>query len=476
MPDLLGAANPVPGYDKAATNRSIPTSPNNTQIQNIPDPSRVSRPDGRSERQGNDLQGDGNVRYDSSFQTFLQRLQNASSMSESLSRIFAGGERTVVLSGLGKGIAEEMSKALEMLRMNEAELLAFLKDQVKAGTRFSGPLFALLRNAYAQATSDTVRVDILNFLKAYSDYSSTAHIERNILRNLSDMADALPASWASKLRELTAILSNGIAAGDRSGNLALLKKEVIPLMSEYVNRTHDMGLPRSLLSQLALNITRYEGGSEESLLNAFHQLCAYGTLREQLNSIDDQSLLTLLRSSQFNQNSPAALFSSHLAAAAANALRGGGSAEVQQAFENLIAAILVNESVYMPLNHYLLPLEWNGRMLFSEMWVDPDAENDSRQSASGNKAIKFLFKMDVQSLGLFDIVLTSCGKDVDIRISCPEKAVPFSTQIEQAISQILIHNELVPSQVVVKKAEQPVSLTKVFPKIFERKNSVNVKA
>ena len=33
----------------------------------------------------------------------------------------------------------------------------------------------------------------------------------------------------------------------------------------------------------------------------------------------------------------------------------------------VVSAMLVNESVYMPINHYLLPLEWNGRMLFSAL-------------------------------------------------------------------------------------------------------------
>ena len=27
----------------------------------------------------------------------------------------------------------------------------------------------------------------------------------------------------------------------------------------------------------------------------------------------------------------------------------------------------------MPVNHYMIPLEMDGRMLFSELWVDPDA-------------------------------------------------------------------------------------------------------
>ena len=166
MPDILGATNPVPGYDKAAVNRNLPASPENTQIQNIPDPTRVGRTDGRTERQDSTLQGDGRIRYDSNFQTFLQRLQETPGMSESLSRIF-GWDRTEVSSGISAGMAEEMSRVLEMLQMDAAQLLEFLKGQARTGTRFHGALFALLRSAYAKAASDGMRSDILNFLKCY---------------------------------------------------------------------------------------------------------------------------------------------------------------------------------------------------------------------------------------------------------------------------------------------------------------------
>ncbi len=40
--------------------------------------------------------------------------------------------------------------------------------------------------------------------------------------------------------------------------------------------------------------------------------------------------------------------------------------------------------------------------------------------------MKILFKMDVQPLGLFDIILNSRGNEVDIQVSCPERVVPFS--------------------------------------------------
>ncbi|MDE6840133.1 MAG: hypothetical protein K2P49_04640, partial [Oscillospiraceae bacterium] len=91
------------------------------------------------------------------------------------------------------------------------------------------------------------------------------------------------------------------------------------------------------------------------------------------------------------------------------------------------------------------------------------------------KCMKFLFKIDVQGLGLFDVVLASREREVGIAVACPEGVAPFSREIEQTLSQILTRNELTPSGVSVRKMERPVTLTEVFPKIFEGKNSVNVK-
>jgi len=472
MADLLGATNPVPGYDNTNVNRNIPISPNNNQVQNVPDLDRVTGADHRTEQQDAGQAGE-KIRYDSNYQTFIQQLRQGQDGVKVLAKLLAR-EGTVVTSGMSEGIAEEMSQIMGLLKMDQGQLLQFLSAQMKAGTRFGGALFALLRNAYARADSAGVRGDILNFLKSYSDFSSTAHIEGNLLRNLAGMADAMPASWGDKLRQLLAQLENGVAAGDRQGNLNLIQQEVFPFMSSYVSTTHDLGTPRELLSLLALDVARYENGSEEKLTEAFHQLAGYGTLKSVLGAIDDKALLKLLQGSQFNEGTSAARFADHLAAAAARALRGEGSAEVQEVFRNLVSAMLINESVYMPLNHFLIPMELDGRMLFSELWVDPDAE-EKKGGGQGEKCMKFLFKIDVQGLGFFDVILTNRERDVGIVVSCPEGVVPFSKEIERTIGQILARNDLNSAGVSVRKMERPVTLTEVFPKIFEGKNSVNVK-
>lgn len=476
MADLLGATNPVPGYDKAVTNRSIPVTNNPPQLQNVPDLNRVTRADGRTEQQNGDYKG--SIRYDSNFQTFVQRLKETPGVMESITKVFAGREGTVVSSGMADGISGEMAKIMQMLQMDEKQLLEFLMAQGKSGTRFGGAFFALLRAAYSRAGSDSVRQEILQFLKSYADHSATAHIEGNMLHNLSRMADAMPARWAEQMRQLLAQLQNSIAAGDRKGSIALLQKGVFPFMSSYVEQTHDMGLPRELLSMLTLDLARYENGSEDKLQELFHQLKSYGTLKTQLQMIDDESLMLILRSSSHHADSPAVRFADSLAAAADRALRGEGSLELQQGLKDLMAAMLVNESVYMPLNHYILPLEWMDKLLFSELWVDPDSENDANTlgDANGGRVARYLLKVDVESLGMFDVLLVNQKENVGVQIACPEKVAPFAKRIEEAITQILVRNELKPKFVSVKKMERPLTLTEVFPKIFAERDGINVKA
>lgn len=483
MPDILGVTNPVPGRENVTANRNVPITQANTQnnpnIQNVPDLERVTHADGRTDRQDNNLSNSPqNIRYDSNFETFVQRLREAPDLAQSLARLFGGREGTVVTSGMSEGVAQEMAEIMQMMHMDADQLLAFLKGQLKAGSRCGGALFALLRNAYANASSAAVKEDILQFVKAHMDNASTEHIQKNLLRNLQGMADSMPASWSEKLRELIAQLESDMAAGDREAVLNKLRQQVFPHMAEYVARTHDMGTPRGLLSMLTLDMTRYENGAQENLLDAFRRLVSYGTLKDQLGALDEKSLLVLLRANNYDPSTQANQFADHLAAAAARALSGEGEASVQEVFRQLVAAMLINESVYMPLNHFILPLEWEGKFLFSELWVDPDAEREEEKNGARHKTgscVKLLFKMDVQDLGAFDVLLTSVDKEVSMNILCPQKVTPFADRISEALGQILTRNGLKNGGVVVRQMQRPLTLTEVFPQIFERKNSVNVK-
>lgn len=473
MPEILGVTNPSPAHDSALNNRNLPVSPGSVQIKNVPDPSRVTGPDGRTEQQDAGAKSSG-TRFDSNFQTFVQRLGGMSDIATAMGRVLSARAGMLVSSGMEEGIAQELSQFMEMLRMDRGQFLQFLTSQMQSATRFGGALFALLRGAYQKADSDGLRGDILQFLKRYSDNSSTSHLEGNLLRNLNQMARAIPARWGNQLIEMIGRLENGITAGDRAGNLKLLQGEILPFMSEYVARTHDLGRARDLLSLLVLDVSRYESGSEANMLQAFQLVKNHPALRDTLGALEDQALLVLLQNSVFTRAAKDNAFAHRLAQLSEQALSGSGGVEAQAAFRELISAFLVNESVYMSLNHHVIPLEWAGKLMFSELWVDPDAEPNTRTDTEG-KTQRFLFKIDIESLGFFDVVLTSRGAAVDLQVQCPEKLTPFLGLIELNMTRILQENGLQAKSVRVQKMERPFTISEVFPKLFERKDSVNVK-
>ena len=72
-----------------------------------------------------------------------------------------------------------------------------------------------------------------------------------------------------------------------------------------------MGLSRTLISMLALDVARYENGSRESLLQTFHQLSAHAPIREKLGDLSDAALLHAVEHSTFTKASETDQFANH---------------------------------------------------------------------------------------------------------------------------------------------------------------------
>lgn len=479
MPDLLGVTNAVPGNDTNLINRNMPQIPNDPRVQNAPDPDRVVRPDNRTDQQGANegLLGERLLRYDSNFINFLQNLNETPDLAQTMTQLLLMYQGTVVSSGLEEGIAVEMGALLEMLKMNEEEFVQFFQNQMNMGTRFSGPLFSILRNAYAGGASEGMKNSILQFLKRYSDYSETGHIQGNLLRTLTRLTRSIPATYGNQLLNMVSELEEKMGQGDRSGALKLLQGTIMPFLGSYTSRTNDMGLSRLLISLLSLDVARYESGSMENVMQTFRQLGTNPQLRAKLGGLTEEDLLRLLEQGKFAKAVSQDSFAGKLAQAAARALRGGAGAETQDAFRNIVSAFLVNESVYMPLTHLILPMEWLGRLMFSELWVDPDAEDNLKHGRGDREnVIRFLFKIDIQDLGFFDMVLTCRGENVDIQLYAPAAMTPFAGIVQGELAHILTENGLTTGSIQVQESDKPLTITEVFPKIFEGENSINVKA
>ncbi|MBQ9493972.1 MAG: hypothetical protein IJR54_09630 [Oscillibacter sp.] len=470
MPSLLGPTNPVPGYDQPPVRITTPP-PTDTTVQNIVDPDRVVRPDSKTEREDN-ADTSASTRYESNYMTFLQRLRGARDLPEVFMRILQWGG-VEVSSGMRSGFAEEMAQFMEFLKMDESQLLEFLKNQLQSGSRFTGALFSLIRDAYNGTTSEMARSDILQFLRRYSDFSSTGHLESKLLRETGDMTESLPSQWADQVKDILAKLQSGVDAGDRQANLNLLREKLFPLIARYVTTTHDHGRARQILSVMTLDLARYENGDTKGLLHAFRHLTSTGILPQELGKLSDADILRLLKESDFAKAAQNNAFAAHMASLTNAAIRGEAGVNAQDAFRNLMAAMLINESVYMPLNHVILPLDWNGEKMFAEMWVDPDVGNTRQKYGDGD--FRILIKLDVESLGAFDLLFDAHGTDVNLQVACPSLVAPYAEQVSQTLGQILSRNGLRPERVTVAEMRRPITISEVFPKILAGMSGINIK-
>ena len=383
----------------------------------------------------------------------------------------------VTTPGLAAGVTEELSGFLELLKMDPDAFRQFFQTQMEAGNRFAGPLFSLLREVYQKTPGDTVRGAILNFAKRYSDFSATGHIGRSMLSLLRQLSDYLPQSWRGQLAELTGKLENGLQAGARAENLELLQGQILPYLGSYIKRYHDMGTARTLLGMLMLHMARYENGAEEGVMLAFRQLGGYGDTLAGLNQLDDQTLWKLLRENQFTKAAQADTFTEQLARTAQRALQGEYGTDLREAFQEIVRSMLLNESVFLPLHHTIVPLEWEGRRMYSELWVDPDAEEreKARDGRGDGHKIQFLFKMDLPSVGFLEMTLGAGKEQVDVSVYGPDSVTAHSSLIAEDLGQILADHGLKGRSVQVQKHTRPLTLTEVFPGLFEGGRGINVK-
>ena len=240
-----------------------------------------------------------------------------------------------------------------------------------------------------------------------------------MLSTLREMSQSMPSRWADQLLVMTAQLENGIAAGDRQGNLQLLRQQIFSLVSGYVGQTHDHGRARELFSTLTLDLIRYENGDELSLVEAFRRLASYDLFSGDLAKLSDDDVLRLLQETDYFRASENDLFSDYLTSVTRRAVKGEGDSATQQVFRNIMDSVLINESVYMPLRHVMIPLEWNDRTMFSEMWIDPDPEENKKGSSrsGGERSFLVLIKMDIQELGAFDLLINAKGETASVSLS-----------------------------------------------------------
>lgn len=497
LSDILKVTTPPSGYENSTKTNPITT--NDTNIQNIVDPTKVVRPDGQAGSQESNNNGNGfTLNYESNFDKFMQLVRNSPPLVNVFSQMMFTGMGNIISSGINENFAQEISQFMEMIKMSDEQLLDFVKAQSSSSVRFKGTFFNVLRQVFTGSDSIELKGSILDFLKRYNDMASSEHIINNMDRTLADIAERLPKTYREtfiqlidKLITQKSVTESVIKQGNASQtdidsamafdskvnqqNTLILKREIIPLLGNYIARSHDLGKIRDLITKLTLDITRYENGNTEGFMLAFKNLLGYSSFRDKLGSITEKQIINVLLNTEFEKASEGSGIMDKLSSIIEKGMSGEAGHETKAVFQNIVNSFLINQSVYMPLLHMVIPAEVNGGLFFSEMWIDPDAENKNEGSNGGERKIKLLIKFDIKDVGFFDMVILSEDQKVDLQLYYPEKLMSMEKEIKSGISSIMEKNNLIFRSFLLEKCVKPKTISEIFPKIYERKNSINVK-
>lgn len=446
--------------------------PNETPgIQNPADPHAVNRADGQNTGESGTATGEGSGRildFEGNYAGFLRQLGQIEELPRELSSLLFG-EEGMILFRNQEGLEASLQELFSRIEMeNPEQLLSFLKAQSGEQMKFSGGFFDGLRGLLQERISEPLRDAVLDFVKSYNNLSAGEHLLRQMESISQDLKKLLLPSVRDRFTELVDKLDFSALPGDTEGNTRIIHNEIIPFLSRYVSQSHDFGAVRNATMLFILYAVKYEDGDRANLEKMSQRLMKNGDFRllfkgdpEELWKESAERILNQPKDDSFS-----ALFSKFLLAGT----EGKAGSENISRFQEVLNGLLVNESVYMPLTHTVIPFRFAGRQVMSEMWVEPESRR-----RGGNGGTKLLLKFHISKIGNFELVSLVQNKRVDMQLFLPEELMSRQKAVETAVSGILRQNGLSVANLGVFPRVRDIRLQEVFPSLSEQSHGINVR-
>lgn len=473
MANILQVTNPSLNTDRNVTTTQEARHPGqNPQIQNPVDPARVVRADGRQDGR-TDTATDGKysiIDYDSNYGAFVQRLGDGADLSGTVEKLLFGTGIETLFAG-DESVGEMVQQLLSSVQTDSpGELMTFLQEQLSGQAKFSGPFFDSLRGLLTGAASDSTKETALLFLKAYNDYSAGEHLLEQMRTLTGDISRLMMRSFRGDFAQLVDEMNWEAPNGDTAANTMLLNGRLIPFLSNYVARTHDYGAVREAVMHFILHAVKYENGNLQRLTELFDSLAGNRDFPRFFKNEARAELEKLLTDTprEASGSSFAETFSSLILKGA----NGYAGLENIQQFYQIMNGMLLNESVYLPLLHILVPFRYQDKEVMSEMWVDPDAAKDSE---SEERKMKMLLKFDIHGLGKFELCMALQDRKVDMQLYVPAALTGEMNSIQEHVTGILKNNGLGLKKLLVREKTGDLKLQEVFPEIRGKESTINVR-
>lgn len=528
MQDNMRIHPPVQTVDPNAKIRPTKEPP----VLNPIDPSRVTGNTTTAHAQSGKQDGlNLLLNHGSVYGRFINQLSMAQGLPQTLKKVlfeaFSLDGKTVKTGQLNSMLSELSEK----LKLSPDQIVEALKYQSENQTKFSGGLFEIMRQMLSQnANNKELEVLIGRFLKAYNGFFSTEDTLKAIITNLKQITNSIPKAYGSKLEALIAKLvtanpdlvneagkfiatqvnyqddieqfvasyptnnddefqgtkfkntatteSTSQQIAEKLGanfdkNLRILKQEVIPFLSGYVSKTNDFGKTRNTITLLINNIARLNTSSRDEVIEKFVDLIDFCKFTFDMSDDEINKIKNMFSSQLKTPPKPENELYDSIAKLLAEGSVSSERAVHKTMYRDIATSLLLDNSVFMPLTHLFLPINYNGKFMFSELWIEKDGKNKTL-STDQKPITKLLINFDIKGMGFFEAILWICEEKVDIQFNYPSSINHKKGDIKDNIHRIFRDNGMSINNLVLSVDELPKNVQVVFKNLFDSRRGVDV--
>lgn len=472
MADNLRITTPIPGGENV--NRLSPSKPTERSVVNpaLVPPANTDRQSGQ---QNNNLEFSFLLNRNSVFSKFVQQLGKTPDLSQSLGKLAFEIFNRAGQAEAGSSISEALKQLSQSLNMGREDIVRNLSFQGNHRTQFTGPLFQMLRQVSAQYPESGFDERVSQFLKAFNAYTGAESTTRAVIHQLEQLSNQIPNPHSAQLRQLTEELTTERPLDHLNQNLKVLKNKIIPFLSRYISVTNDFGRARNTITFLVHDLARLNISSREELAEKFTSLldfCKYD-LNFSPHKLNEMTSVFLEHMSQAETAPENKLFDSIIKLLTENG--AGNSQRSQELYQNTVSSLLMDNSVYMPFHHLFLPLNFQGKFLFGEIWIEKEESKTSGDGrASDEKSRQIILTFDIKSKGYFEALLTLSGKKISVLLNCPAEFSGETKEISAAVADIFARNGLEPEKIELTTGDAPFATRIILNKVQERRRMIDV--
>lgn len=472
MSDQLKVTSPPVMKEPIAKPNTVPN-----QIVDVSDTSKVIKTNIKDTMAQNKPEAGLEFNHQSMSARTLKLLTNADTITQIVKRLIFNNALLNPIANTADNQAL-INDFIANFFLDGEQILDCISTQCQKNTLFQGKFFDLLRNLYYANNNNTyLKNDILNLLKTFDLFATKEQTVNYLIHNLSNLSVFLSPKDGEKIKNFINQLVQSMHEPEtQTMNLLDARKAIMATLSETASMNRDNNPLRNMIMLAVHNLSRLDNCDQKSLQNSLEKLISdlqqFNKLSSSNKDMLRQSLQEQILSLQQENNA----LSKQMISALDKGLALESPLTIQMASSNILSALLLNQSILLPLIYGFVPLQFEDTYLFSELWVNPDAEDEKKNTGgSDQKTVKVFFTLEASALGYFQGTINLNQKNMSIEIEAPELAMSFLEGLSQHLKPIVAANGFKLNQLNITPLKAPKKFYEVFGKDIIREAYINVR-